>query len=77
MAWAGNVPACLPDAAPPGAIGPTCLTHPKTLNPAPPDRSWTRQAVLGNQENVVITDNPFLLGQFYQQFEKLWAMFRA
>lgn len=39
--------------------------------------NWTRQAVLGNQENVVILDNPFLVQQFQAQFEKLWAMFRA
>ena len=43
----------------------------------PPVRSWTRQAVLGNQENVVVIEQPFLIQQFYAQFEKLWAMFRA
>lgn len=39
--------------------------------------NWTRQAVLGNQENVVVLDDPYLVGQFNQQFEKLWATFRA
>ena len=37
--------------------------------------NYTRQAVLGNQENVVITNNPATVGAFSQQFEKLWAQF--
>jgi len=35
------------------------------------------QAVIGNQENVVILDNPFLVSEFLKQFEMLWASFRA
>lgn len=37
--------------------------------------NYTRQAVLGNQENVVISSNPALVNAFAQQFEKLWAQF--
>ncbi|KAG1667056.1 hypothetical protein FOA52_000419 [Chlamydomonas sp. UWO 241] len=39
--------------------------------------NWTRQAVLGNQENVVVIENATLVAGFQQQFEKLWAQFRA
>lgn len=39
-------------------------------------RSWTRQAVVGNCENVVILDTPHLVAQFGQQFEALWAKFK-
>eukprot|EP00775_Hariotina_reticulata_P011476 gene11476-11620_t len=37
--------------------------------------NWTRQAVLYNQENVVITDNPVLVQQFARQFEVLWSKY--
>uniref|UniRef100_A0A7R9YVT9 Mitochondrial cardiolipin hydrolase n=1 Tax=Chlamydomonas euryale TaxID=1486919 RepID=A0A7R9YVT9_9CHLO len=39
--------------------------------------NWTRQAVLGNQENVVMIENPKLVHDFSQCFEKLWSQFRA
>ena len=37
--------------------------------------NWTRAAVLGNQENVIITNASPLVTQFQQQFEKLWKQF--
>ena len=37
--------------------------------------NWTRAAVLGNQENVIVTNAPPLVHQFKQQFEKLWKEF--
>lgn len=38
--------------------------------------NWTRQAVLHNQENVVIVRNPQLAARFTQQFEHLWEEYR-
>ena len=38
--------------------------------------NWTRQAVLGNQENVLVVDNPKAVSAFGQEFERLWGMFR-
>ena len=35
--------------------------------------SSTVQAVLHNDENVVLTTNPALVSQFCQHFEQLWA----
>lgn len=37
--------------------------------------NWTRQAVLFNQENVVLSDNPALVAQFCRQFEILWRKY--
>ena len=39
--------------------------------------NWTRQAVLQNQENVVLTRSPALAARFAQQFEHLWAKYAA
>ncbi|KAF8066380.1 cardiolipin hydrolase [Scenedesmus sp. PABB004] len=39
--------------------------------------NWTRQAVLSNQENVVLTDHPLLVSRFSQQFEALWRKYAA
>jgi cardiolipin hydrolase len=39
--------------------------------------NWTRQAVLSNQENVVLTRSPALAARFQQQFERLWAAYAA
>jgi cardiolipin hydrolase len=40
--------------------------------------NWTRAAVITNQENVVVTKHaPGLLAAFDDEFEKLWAAFRA
>lgn len=37
--------------------------------------NWTRNAVLGNQENVTILDNPAAIQRFGQQFEHMWRLF--
>jgi len=35
--------------------------------------NWTRQAVIGNQENVLVCDNPKLVAAYRQEFEKLFG----
>lgn len=35
--------------------------------------NWTMQAVMGNQENVVISDDPDLVDAFAKHFEKMWT----
>lgn len=44
-----------------------------------PARAHTHsvQAVLGNQENVTMIENAYLVNAFSQEFEKLWSKFRA
>ena len=37
--------------------------------------NWTRQAVLNNRENVVISSNNQLVKAFKQEFEKMWDMY--
>ncbi len=37
--------------------------------------NWTRSAVRSNQENVVVTDDPVLVGRFGDEFAKLWKAF--
>ena len=38
--------------------------------------NWTRQAVLGNQENVVVTKgDPALVSAFAEEFERMWVAF--
>lgn len=37
--------------------------------------NWTRQAVLQNQENVMVTDNPQMVQQFAERFDKLWTQY--
>eukprot|EP01135_Chromosphaera_perkinsii_P006859 Nk52_evm14s621 gene=Nk52_evmTU14s621 len=37
--------------------------------------NWTRQAVIGNRENVMITDNPVFVQAFGSEFEKMWQMY--
>lgn len=34
--------------------------------------NWTRQAVTGNRENVMITNEPQIVKAFSEEFEKLW-----
>lgn len=34
--------------------------------------NWTRQAVTGNRENVMILNNCGVVGSFHKEFEKLW-----
>ena len=39
--------------------------------------NWTRQAVLGNQENVVIARDAKLAGVFAKEFDSMWGKFRG
>ena len=34
--------------------------------------NWTMQAVMGNKENVIVTEDPKLVRGFVQEFEELW-----
>ncbi|XP_002163305.3 uncharacterized protein LOC100209424 [Hydra vulgaris] len=38
--------------------------------------NWTNQAITGNQENLIITNNQLLIKPFKDQFEKLWIMYK-
>lgn len=38
--------------------------------------NWTRQAVLGNQENLMIMDTPVLVADFQKHFELLWTKYQ-
>ena len=37
--------------------------------------NWTRQAVFGNNENVLITSDDLIVSKFKQEFNKLWDQF--
>ncbi|KAK3089841.1 hypothetical protein FSP39_006986 [Pinctada imbricata] len=37
--------------------------------------NWTRQAVIGNQENLIITEEPHVVQAFMQEFTSLWEKF--
>ena len=37
--------------------------------------NWTRQAISGNQENLLITNNEKLVNCYLKEFEKLWLQF--
>ncbi|XP_033095808.1 mitochondrial cardiolipin hydrolase-like [Anneissia japonica] len=37
--------------------------------------NWTRHAILGNNENVLATNNPTIIHAYKGEFEKLWEMF--
>jgi phosphatidylserine/phosphatidylglycerophosphate/cardiolipin synthase-like enzyme len=37
--------------------------------------NWTRQASTQNQENLVFSDDPRLVGAFQREFDALWAQF--
>ncbi|XP_033736395.1 mitochondrial cardiolipin hydrolase-like isoform X3 [Pecten maximus] len=37
--------------------------------------NWTRQAITGNQENLLISDNPMLVKEYHKQFEHLWTLY--
>ncbi len=36
--------------------------------------NWTMQAVMGNYENVIITDHSHAVNSFKMEFEKLWSL---
>ena len=38
--------------------------------------NWTRQAITGNQENVIISSDKELVGPYIHQFGKLWSMYK-
>ena len=37
--------------------------------------NWTMQAVMGNKENVIVTEDPSIVGPFVAEFESLWEEF--
>ena len=39
--------------------------------------NWTRQAVLGNQENIVIVADAKLCATFTKEFDSMWGKFRG
>ena len=39
--------------------------------------NWTRQAVLGNQENVMVLRDERLASVFAAEFERTWGQFKA
>jgi cardiolipin hydrolase len=34
--------------------------------------NWTMQAVMGNKENVIVTEEPEIVAPFAEEFESLW-----
>ena len=38
--------------------------------------NWTKQAITGNQENVIISDDKEIVKPYIQQFCKLWDMYK-
>eukprot|EP00475_Leptophrys_vorax_P003781 TRINITY_DN12210_c0_g1_i1.p1 TRINITY_DN12210_c0_g1~~TRINITY_DN12210_c0_g1_i1.p1 ORF type:complete len:206 (-),score=43.20 TRINITY_DN12210_c0_g1_i1:89-661(-) len=38
--------------------------------------NWTRRAVLGNNENILVTEDEKLVSTFQKEFEKLWELFK-
>ena len=37
--------------------------------------NWTRQAIVGNSENLVITDHAELLSAYHDEFNRLWLAY--
>ncbi|OWF50824.1 mitochondrial cardiolipin hydrolase-like [Mizuhopecten yessoensis] len=37
--------------------------------------NWTRQAITGNQENLLISDNSTLVKEYCKQFDHLWMLY--
>ena len=37
--------------------------------------NWTRQAITGNNENILITNNTQVVQAYTGEFEKLWMTF--
>ncbi|XP_069124175.1 uncharacterized protein [Argopecten irradians] len=37
--------------------------------------NWTRQAITGNQENLLISNSPALVKEYRKQFEHLWSLY--
>lgn len=38
--------------------------------------NWTRQAVTGNRENVLVTNNPEIVRPYVTEYEKLWQLYK-
>jgi cardiolipin hydrolase len=36
--------------------------------------NWTASAVMGNNENVVVTNNTLIVARFLGEFNKLWQL---
>ena len=34
--------------------------------------NWTMQAVMGNKENVIVTEDPDIVEPFKEEFQRLW-----
>lgn len=39
--------------------------------------NWTVQAAKSNQENILVTDHPFFVHEYKEEFNKLWREFEA
>ena len=39
--------------------------------------NWTRQAITGNQENLLITEDPAATEKFVQEFQRMWEEFKV
>ena len=37
--------------------------------------NWTRQAIVGNNENLIVTTHPKLVPVYQSEFNKLWILF--
>ena len=37
--------------------------------------NWTRQAITGNQENLIITEDKNITQLFMREFQKLWEQY--
>jgi len=37
--------------------------------------NWSRQAIVGNNENLIVTTHPKLVPVYRSEFQKLWSMF--
>ncbi|GFN78348.1 mitochondrial cardiolipin hydrolase-like [Plakobranchus ocellatus] len=37
--------------------------------------NWTKQAITGNQENLIITDNEAITTHFVNEFQRLWTLY--
>lgn len=38
--------------------------------------NWTRSASTSNEENLLVTDDPYLVAEYAREFDKLWTRYR-
>lgn len=38
--------------------------------------NWSRNAMLGNHENVLFVKNPGIITQYQKEFERLWSSYK-